>query len=108
MVNKHDDPLDGFFEAARSVSPQPSDALQRRILADADAVLMAGITPAPRRLRFAAALAVLGGWPTMAGLMTAAVAGLWIGVSPPQLIEGLMGVQTVEYLPGFNALLEEG
>ncbi len=108
MTTDQNDPLEGFFEAARAKAPQPSGDLQVRILADADAALAATVRPAPRRTLLRDVLQGLGGWPAMAGLVTATMAGVWIGISPPEMVETLIGVQTVEYLPGFDALLEEG
>ncbi|WP_224825847.1 hypothetical protein [Cognatishimia sp. MH4019] len=108
MTTDQNDPLEGFFEAARDDAPQPSDILQARILADADAALAANAPPVRRRNRLRDVLQGLGGWPAMAGLVTATMAGVWIGISPPEMVETLIEVQTVEYLPGFDALLEEG
>ncbi|MEL6508842.1 MAG: hypothetical protein AAFQ32_03560 [Pseudomonadota bacterium] len=109
MTTEQNDPLDAYFDAARAKAPQPSGALQARILTDADAVLASAGAPAkapPGRLH--AFLAAVGGWPAMAGLATATLAGVWIGISPPAMVETLIETQTVEYLPGFDALLEEG
>ncbi|MEL7212761.1 MAG: hypothetical protein AAGK92_08880 [Pseudomonadota bacterium] len=108
MTTDKNDPLSGFFEAARADAPQPSDALQMRILADADCTLAKPASEVKPRHWVRDLLQGLGGWPAVAGLATATVAGVWIGISPPALVDTLIGVQTVEYLPGFNALLEEG
>lgn len=108
MADKHNDPLTGFFDAARDAVPQPDAALHARIMADADAVLKARAPSVPRPSVWRGILAALGGWPTFAGLATATVAGVWIGVSPPDMVAPWIDTQTVEYLPGFDALLEEG
>ena len=86
-----------FFDAARREAPVLSaDALAR--MTDQ-------------------ALAVQGGWPGMAGLATAGVAGLWIGAVPPAGLVNLavdMGAVTssaeddlylVDPLPGYTLTL---
>ena len=96
------DPLESFFEAARADAPQPSGALMARILADADRESEARsaaarlVEPSPGRLR--AVLAALGGWPVLAGLATATMAGVWIGVAQP------MGVDPLEVVGGTASL----
>ena len=84
--------LGAFFDAARADTPKAEAALLARVMADADHV-QAEIAPygAPgataTRVAWSARLAamwrMLGGWPSLAGLSTAAVAGLWIGIAPP-------------------------
>lgn len=88
------DPLKAYFDAGKAARPEPGDALMARIMADADRVQAARAeaaapAAAPRRGMLAGVLQALGGWPAMAGLATATVAGLWIGVSAPS---GLAGV----------------
>ena len=92
------DPLEAFFKAGRSNPTEPDGALMARILADAEAqqsMTRAMAHPVRhRRSGWLVALAgAIGGWPGMAGLATATVAGVWIGASAPP---GLSGVaQTV-------------
>ena len=84
--------LESLFETARRSAPEPSSAFLARVLADAEAQqpAAAGVmsNPAPKRggmAEFFASLSdAIGGWPAFAGLATAAVTGVWIGVSPPQ------------------------
>jgi hypothetical protein len=92
MTDRHetdgDAALDALFGAARATRPDPSAALLARIAADAEAL-------AADRARQAAArparggmfgwLPAIGGWPALAGLATATVAGLWIGYAQPDL-----------------------
>lgn len=99
-----DNGLDLFLAAARDAAPEPSAALMARVLADAEA-----LQPSPRpqveaappgrpahrvyrrqgwpaRLwqRLAGGLtAALGGAGAVAGLATAALAGVWIGFAQP-------------------------
>ncbi|SNS48673.1 hypothetical protein [Tropicimonas sediminicola] len=88
--------LEAFFQSARDVGGDPSPALLSRVLADAyaeqDALVVSDAAPeampvpvpeAPRRGLFAGLLQAVGGWPAMAGLVTATAAGIWIGYNPP-------------------------
>lgn len=89
------DPLKAYFDAGKAARPEPGDALMARIMADADRVQAErAAAPAPvrqqrRRGRLAWLAAALGGWPAMAGLAAATVAGLWIGVSAPAGLTGM-------------------
>ena len=93
----HDDALDKLFSAGRS-GPQPSDALMARIAADAVAQMPqpAALAPARRRRKVGLAaglMAMLGGWPALTGMASAAAAGVWIGIASPDLID-LYGTTT--------------
>ena len=76
----------------------PDDALMARILADAERIRAAGasaaLSAAPRPGRpdrpgwAMAAIRAIGGWPALAGLAAATLAGVWIGAAPP---DGLAG-----------------
>ncbi|SEM98060.1 hypothetical protein SAMN04488077_110102 [Roseovarius tolerans] len=93
--------LDVFFEAARGHAPIPSPDLLARVFADAETTQQAGPSTAPARVSatpdgLAARLyRLLGGWPAMAGLATAALTGIWIGTALP---EGLIGTAEAAYL----------
>lgn len=112
--------LDALFASARGQDTLPSGDLMERVLADALAVqtlAQASAAPvAPRRRWWQAALAAVGGWPAMAGLATAGVAGIWIGVSPPESLSdgasALFALETDGYLvdvtSGFSLDLAEG
>lgn len=90
--------LDAFLDAARAHPPAPSEAFLARVAADAAMVdaararsaLATGqaaatvAAPAPRR-GLQDILRAIGGWPALAGLATATVAGLWIGYAAPDL-----------------------
>lgn len=89
------DPLDEAFGILKQHATPPGDDVMARVLADADAVqaeILAPPKPArlPVSVRF---MALIGGWPSMAGLATAGLAGVWIGVSQPAAL-----VQTSEAL----------
>lgn len=83
------DPLEPDFLALKARSTQPGEDLMARVLADADAAQVAMSAPrltprlAPRDPLSARFFAVIGGWPSMVGLATAGLAGVWIGVAQP-------------------------
>lgn len=85
--------LDETFAAMRAEDVPMSEGLMDRIMLDADMVLASGqpsVSPAPKERSFGALLQdVIGGWPTFSGLAAATVAGLWIGVSPPEALTDL-------------------
>ena len=121
MVDKtplDDTALDAFFDAARAQDPTPSDDLIARILADADAEVIAQSQTAapPRRGWFAQVVGGLGGWPALAGLATAAVTGVTIGVVSPDVIDtwtdgtvsAALGYEVNDLLPSVGGLLDEG
>ena len=124
--------LEAFFEAGRTETPEPGPELMARILADADAEIAAQHprpSPVAGRARrqsggFWAALGeAVGGWPALAGMATAAVAGVWFGFAAPTSLAaltdglGLLGTSDSELvyeledlLPGytgFESLSEE-
>ncbi|MGI3168023.1 hypothetical protein ACRARG_02645 [Pseudooceanicola sp. C21-150M6] len=84
-----DSGLEPYFAAARRTMPAPSSDLLARIGADAFAVQdeqsHARLQPrvSDRRGPLAAVLALLGGWPSLAGLATAGIAGLAVGMFGP-------------------------
>ncbi|WP_298298961.1 hypothetical protein [uncultured Litoreibacter sp.] len=108
--------LDAMFDEARTHDPAPSPDLLARIAADAATVQREVEAPAvePPRTFFGQVLEVLGGWPTVGGLATATVAGLYIGMAQP----GLVGLEaeladgtdfvTSALLPGDDLFFEEG
>lgn len=126
MTDKHEfteDGLETLFAAERAQSPVPSADLLGRIMADAQtqaqtqAQAQAGpVATAPQRGVFANLLQPIGGWPSLAGMATAGVVGVWIGFSQPagldMVAEQLMGTADSDYLvdlvPAFNTDFEEG
>lgn len=87
---------------------------QGNIFAQGSRKTMAGVSAAPplgigshsaARRRFGILgqmLAAIGGWPAMAGLATAGVAGLWIGIAPPAALADVAGTLT-QGVAGFAA-----
>lgn len=104
MTNDKDMNLDVYFEAGRAQGAVPSADLLGRIMADADAQMAQTQPPEarPRQGAFASLLAAIGGWPTLAGMATAGVVGVWIGFSQPVgldlVAEQIWGVQDAGYL----------
>lgn len=86
----HDDAaLEAFFDATRRTTPVASGAMLARILADAETVRTTAQAPARRPVRPARLRDLLGGWPSMAGLAAATLAGLWIGAGLPEAVPGM-------------------
>jgi len=71
--------LEAFFDAARRTTPVASEDMLARVLADAETVRTAAQARRTRPVRPARLRDLLGGWPSMAGLAAATLAGLWIG-----------------------------
>lgn len=88
-----DDLLEQAFAAARAEAPRPDAALMARVLDDA-ARVQAERAPAERGggagagRRLGDLLRAIGGWPALAGLAAAGLAGVWIGIDPPSLLSG--------------------
>ena len=120
MTERKLDDLDVFFDAARSRAAEPGPELMQRVLEDALAeqrrlaALAPQPAPAPGRLR--QLLKAIGGWPAMAGLAAASVAGLWIGVNPPSALSDTAeaylysgsDAYLVDLMPGFQFDVAEG
>ncbi|WP_102107054.1 dihydroorotate dehydrogenase [Oceaniglobus roseus] len=113
-----DDTLEDFFAAARAAPVAVSDDLVARILQDAAAAQP--WAPAPARAApgpLARLVGALGGWPSLAGLAAAALAGVWIGTAQPVMIEDLgiglsarsdtaaaEGYDLADLMPGYDIL----
>lgn len=86
--------LGAFFDAARTHPPAPSAELLARVLSDAETEQVwithraQAATEAPRTGLLEQLYRLLGGWPAMAGLTTAVVAGIWIGTTLPLGVPG--------------------
>ena len=86
-----DKTLDATFAQMRVDDVKPSEGLMDRIMMDADSVLAGGVvaTERPKQGLGAMLLDAIGGWPSLSGLAAATVAGVWIGVSPPDALSDL-------------------
>lgn len=87
-MSDKDNALEDLFAEARETQPKPSDALMARVMGDAmDAMPKpAPVAEAPRSRGF---LALIGGWPSLAGLATATVAGIGFGFASPDTVNTL-------------------
>ncbi|HPE24428.1 hypothetical protein [Albidovulum sp.] len=93
-----DKELEAFFAAARADVAVPDAALLDRIAAEGRALQPAprpqvGSGPAPGHARrggggFRGLLGGIGGWPVLGGLVTAGLAGLWLGLSDTGGVSG--------------------
>ena len=108
--SKHDDMIEAAFAEAQLKAPEPSADLMARVLADAETV-QAGFERRPPRPETLGGLRAFfeafGGWPAMAGLTAAGVAGVWLGVSPAtgvsEALASYLGGSTayaVDIMPG--------
>ncbi|MFY8146600.1 MAG: dihydroorotate dehydrogenase [Rhodobacter sp.] len=116
-----DTDLEGLFATARAQRPIPSAGLAERIIGQADAV-QAGFKPAPipaRRRRWPGWIVAMGGNGVLAGLATAALAGLWLGFAQPAPVLTLTltmreafaadaGPWAIELIPSLDAFGLEG
>ncbi len=105
--------LEALFAEAAGAPAVPSAALLDRVMADADRISGARVPPHPGWL--AALIATLGGWPAVAGLATATVAGIWIGYAAPdtlnQLTDGYLAAGSYQFgdlLPAVDLPAKEG
>lgn len=95
-ADNHDrDALGPFFDAARGTAPAPSEDMLAQVLADAERIRTTPRQPRSSRPLTARLRDLLGGWPAIAGLTTAALTGLWIGAVLPNTVPG---AETPEYL----------
>ncbi|MCI2398606.1 dihydroorotate dehydrogenase [Aliiroseovarius subalbicans] len=117
--------LEAFFTAGRADTPVPSSDLMARVLADAEAHQSKPrpiARPAQRRSLLAGLIAAIGGWPALAGMATATVAGVWLGFAQPDTLNALAGgtllpgatetgYELEDLVPSFSnfgAVVEEG
>ncbi|KAJ55325.1 hypothetical protein ACMU_11560 [Actibacterium mucosum KCTC 23349] len=84
--------LDALFDAVRADQPVPPAALFERVAQDAlrEMPQMAPMA-SPKRRGLGWVLAALGGWPTVTGLATATVAGVWLGYTEPGSLNAVTG-----------------
>lgn len=111
-----EDDLNGLFTNARHAAPQVPAGLTARVLADAMAEMPA-LPPLPQPLRakpriWASLGTLFGGGGALAGMVTATLAGFWIGFAQPIEIGAMATVFTgqaaeIDMMPGLDALLDE-
>jgi len=79
--------LDALLAGVRADTPAPPDALIARITEQASVEQKAFMKPPAKATRpgvLGQFIQALGGWPALGGLATAACAGVWLGINPPQ------------------------
>jgi hypothetical protein len=123
MTEMQDKDLEALLAQAAKQPPQPSAGLMDRVLADAFALQPAGLTVghpparAPQPLGVLARLAALfGGAPVLAGVCSAAVAGVALGYLNPESMDMLTGglagdvtgAETIDLFPSTDFLATEG
>lgn len=84
--NRDDEMVDALFADIRAgADPVPGDGLLSRIMADAAAEQPHRVREVsqPRAGILTQLKEAIGGWPAFAGMATATVAGIWIGINPP-------------------------
>ncbi len=115
-----EDDLDDLFAAARS-EPLPAPVgLMARVISDAEAELLVGDAlgrAQPRVGRQASGLftylaGLFGGTGALAGMVTATVAGFWLGFAQPAPMSAMSAALTgtsaeIDMMPGIDALLDE-
>lgn len=92
--------LEAFFDAARDCAPVASADLLARVLDGAEAeqtriAARRAVTPPPRAGLWARIRQGLGGYPAVAGLAAAGLAGVWIGLALPEVLLDGAGVDYV-------------
>lgn len=90
MTDRASKLVDDILDEAAKVRADVPDRLMAAVLRDADALQPAAASPKAETLGiWQLVLDAIGGWPTLGGLATAGVAGLWLGVAPPTSLEGV-------------------
>ncbi len=113
-----EDELETLLDRAAASGPLPPDRLLAKVMTDADGLLASrGRSPVRAQTgMLGRALAALGGWPAVAGMASATVAGVWIGYAQPDPVgtvaSGLGVVQTDygvdDLMPDFGIVLAGG
>ena len=115
------DDLDALFAAARATPAQPTDDLMARILSDAVAlqppppviVPSPVATPIATKGLLSRLAEIFGGFGALAGMGSAAAAGLFIGFAQPAGLSGLsatlMGgqIESLSLMPSVDDLIAE-
>jgi len=117
MTQPDDRLLASLFDEARSENVEPSDDLLTRVLADADECQPKAPSVSAAKASFwDRLLSGVGGWPALSGVTAAGVAGLWIGLTPPDVVDdwvaNAMGnttsVSFVDDFAGFDEVTLDG
>ena len=88
MTRPDDQFLDAILKDAQSQAPLPTEELVSRILLDAEQ--NQPVLEPQTQIKgsyWSQLLLVIGGWPALSSVTAAGVAGLWIGLTPPDLVD---------------------
>jgi len=114
MTRSENELLDNLFAEARSEEVSPSDDLLTRVLADAAALQpqQPPVTVISVPTLWTRVMNSIGGWPALSGVAAAGVAGLWVGLVPPDAIDSwvadaLGDTTSISFIDDFS-ILEEG
>jgi hypothetical protein len=88
--------MEALFATIGDDIPQMSDGFLDRIVADAALLQVSGEVFHPPLGMWGRALDALGGWPSLGGLATATVAGIYIGFADPTVLETVGLFETSE------------
>ena len=115
-----EDDLDQLFAAARAEAVSAPADLTTRVISDAEAEILAAdlmmrVQPQAHRKTpgvFAHLAGLFGGTGALAGMLTATVAGFWLGFAQPAplgtMSTALTGASAeIDMMPGIDALLDE-
>lgn len=80
---RNEEMLDNLIGQAKADRHEVPDQLLNRVFADALAAQPAPVGERRQSGRLRRFLSAIGGWPAIAGMAAATLAGVWIGVSPP-------------------------
>lgn len=113
MTPSDDKKLDALFGEVRSDPVEPSSDIMARVLADAAAMQpVAAAQSVAKNPLGSRILSAIGGWPALSGVAAAGVAGLWIGLVPPDAVDVWMaealGQSTEVSLIDEFSILDEG
>lgn len=120
-MQDNDSDLDALLARAALQAPRPSEALMDRVLQDAlrlqpQRPAMTTPRPAVQQGIFARISTMFGGGPVLAGVLSAAFAGVALGYSNPAALDmltggltaGLTGDETLDLFPSADFLTIEG
>lgn len=110
--------LDALFAAEIDDPIVPSSEFLARVMGDAEQTQAefsaSQLVTVSGKSFWQSLMGAIGGWSTIAGLATATITGVWIGVSPPSGLDTLTDTVLGEsfgysdYLPDLDSVLTEG
>ena len=108
MTERQEHDVDALLAALAARQDEPDADFVARMQATALAMQPMAAVAGPRPGR-SGLFDLIGGWLGAGGLATAAAAGLWLGIAPPEALTPVLGgAVTVDLLPGAVDLDGEG